>query len=61
MPMLRDRLMAAERLEAKDPAQARAMYGALIDLYGGQAWASELIDEARQRMAALPAANAASN
>ncbi|WP_428304421.1 serine/threonine-protein kinase [Lacipirellula sp.] len=61
MPMLRNRLMAAERLEAKDPAQARAMYEALVDLYGAQAWASELIDEARKRMTALPAVNAASN
>ncbi len=50
LPMLRDRLMAAERLEATAPAEAAAMYRALIDLYGDQPWAVELVGEAREHL-----------
>jgi serine/threonine-protein kinase len=50
LPMLRDRLSAAERLQAESPDEAAAMYRALIDLYGEQPWAAELIAEARERL-----------
>ena len=50
LPMLRDRLMAAERLEATAPAEAAAMYRALIDLYGDQPWAVVLVGEAREHL-----------
>jgi hypothetical protein len=53
LPMLRDRLMAAERLEATAPAEAAAMYRALIDLYGDQPWAAELVGEAREHLKAM--------
>lgn len=53
LPMLRDRLLAAERLQAESPEQAAAMYRALIDLYGDQPWAAELIGEARGRLKAV--------
>ncbi len=53
LPMLRDRLLAAERLQAKAPAEAAAMYRALIDLYGEQPWAAELIGEAREQLKSI--------
>lgn len=52
-PMLQDRLLAAERLQATEPAESAAMYRALIDLYGQQPWAAELITEARQKLQAF--------
>lgn len=55
LPMLRDRLMAAERLEQSDPQRAAAMYQALVDLYGDQPWASELVRQARERLKELAA------
>jgi hypothetical protein len=42
--------MAAERLEATAPAEAEAMYRALIDLYGDQPWAAELVGQAREHL-----------
>jgi len=48
--MLRDRLMAAERLAATAPAEAAAMYRALVDLYSDQPWAADLVGEAREHL-----------
>jgi hypothetical protein len=53
LPMLRDRLLAAERLQATSPAEAAAMYRALIDLYVDQPWAAELIGEAREQLKSM--------
>ena len=50
LPMLRDRLLTAERLQATAPAEAAAMYRALIDLYGEQSWAAELMGQAREQL-----------
>ena len=49
-PMLMDRLLAAQRLEETAPAEAAAMYGALVNLFGDQPWASELVEQARERL-----------
>lgn len=53
LPPLRDRLLAAERLEETNPQEAASMYRALIDLYGRQPWAAELVDEARSRLSEI--------
>jgi hypothetical protein len=52
-PLLRDRLLAAGRLEESSPEQALAMYRAIVSLFEDQAWAAEMVAEARQRVAAL--------
>jgi eukaryotic-like serine/threonine-protein kinase len=53
LPLLRDRLLAAQRLEEKQPEEAAAMYRALIDLYGRQSWAAALVDEAQRRLSEI--------
>jgi eukaryotic-like serine/threonine-protein kinase len=55
LPVLKERLLAAERLEKTAPDKAVAMYRALTDLYGEQAWASAVVDEARARLQTLDA------
>ena len=54
-PMLRDRALAAERLEKDDPAAAIAMYRALVSLYGDKPWAARVVATARERLVALGA------
>jgi hypothetical protein len=54
LPVLKERLAAAQRLEKTAPQQAAGIYQALIDLYGDQPWAAEIVDQARayqQRLA----------
>ncbi|RIK83118.1 MAG: hypothetical protein DCC67_06260 [Planctomycetota bacterium] len=53
LPLLDERLAAAAKLEATSPAQAAAMYRALIDLYGDAPWASSVVRQARERVASL--------
>jgi serine/threonine-protein kinase len=53
LPVLKDRLVAAERLEKISPEQATAMYRALVDLYGEQTWAAPVVDHARERLTQL--------
>jgi len=57
LPVLRDRLAAARRLEQSAPEQAAAMYGAMINLYGDQPWAASVVDEAHTRRQALKPSN----
>jgi hypothetical protein len=53
LPQLQKRLAAAKALEVTQPEQAAAMYAALVNLYGGQAWAGEVVEAARERLRVL--------
>jgi eukaryotic-like serine/threonine-protein kinase len=53
LPQLQKRLAAAKAIEEAQPVQAAAMYSALVNLYGGQAWAGEVVDAARERLQVL--------
>ncbi len=50
---LRERLDAAEKLSETNPQQALAMYRAVIDLYQADAWADDVVAEARNRLVEL--------
>ncbi|MEX2309577.1 MAG: protein kinase [Pirellulales bacterium] len=50
---LQERINAAGRLTANEPQQAAAMYRAIIDLHERDAWAEEIVDRARSRLAEL--------
>jgi hypothetical protein len=54
MPLLKERLLSAEKLEATAPDSATRMYEALIQLYDQQAWAKPIVEQARARLDALP-------
>lgn len=47
---LKERLVAADRLAAQQPAEARPIYQAIVDLYGNDAWADEVVRTARQKL-----------
>jgi hypothetical protein len=47
---LRERLDAAGQLSATDASRATDVYRAIIDLHGGDAWAAEIVDEARRQL-----------
>ncbi|MEN6458169.1 MAG: serine/threonine-protein kinase [Thermoguttaceae bacterium] len=51
---LGDRLTAADALRTKDPARARKMYEAVIELYGEKAWAEPAVRRAREALTKLP-------
>jgi hypothetical protein len=53
LPLLRKRLLAAEKMEATAPEAAARIYGALVRLYGGHSWASPVVDQARARLDVL--------
>jgi len=50
LPALRERLAVAAKLRPADPARAKQMYQAIIQIYEGQAWAREAVNEARKEM-----------
>jgi len=50
---LDERLTAAERLAAKNPQQAAAMYRAILNLHEGDAWAAKVVETARGQLAEL--------
>jgi serine/threonine-protein kinase len=52
--LLRQRLDAADALRPRDPEQARAMYRAVVELYGDKPWAADAIRRARQSLAEKP-------
>ena len=56
-PLLRDRMLTAGRLEESAPEEALAMYQSMIDLFGQQPWAAEMVAEARARVVALKSKN----
>jgi serine/threonine-protein kinase len=53
LPVLKERLAAAQRLETSVPEQAAAMYQALVDLYDDQPWAADVVNQARARQQEL--------
>jgi len=53
LPALKLRLQAARRLEGTSPAQAAAMYAAIVDLYAARPWAAPVVAEAAERLQAV--------
>ena len=56
LAVIRERLDTAAQLSVSDPRRASDMYQALIELYGKDAWAEEVVAEARQQIDRLAAA-----
>lgn len=56
LPQLNERLATARRLESAAPAQAAAIYRALVDLYGTAPWATPVVRQAQERLQYLDAA-----
>ena len=52
--VVRERLLQAARQASTDPAAARRIYRATVDLYGDQPWAADLVEQARRELAELP-------
>jgi serine/threonine-protein kinase len=50
---LAERLATAEALAKTSPQQAAAMYRAVINVYGGDAWAGSMVEKARTRLKEL--------
>jgi serine/threonine-protein kinase len=50
---LAERLVAADKVAKKDATRAAGIYRAIIDLYGKDAWAAEIVSQARSRLAEL--------
>ncbi|MGD9632049.1 MAG: serine/threonine-protein kinase [Pirellulales bacterium] len=50
--VLRERLAAADRLDATDPQAAQTIRRAVVDLYDHQPWAAALVAEARKKLPA---------
>ncbi len=50
LPALHERLAAAAKLLETDSASARKMYQAILDLYGNQSWAQEVVFEAQRAL-----------
>jgi hypothetical protein len=51
--VIRERLTSAERIADLDPSRAREMLQAIIDLYGKESWAGEVVAEARKQIEGL--------
>ena len=49
-PLLESRLNQAALFKEFDPARSRAMYQAIITLYGDKPWASEAVEKAKQAL-----------
>ncbi|MBA4017393.1 MAG: hypothetical protein C0483_09490 [Pirellula sp.] len=45
--LLEEKLIEAGQLDSSDPAAAHRMRAAIVELYGNEAWASGLVDQAR--------------
>jgi len=56
--VLQERLEHAQTLAAKDPAAARAMWQAIVELYADKSWAADVVAEARKGLAERHAARA---
>jgi serine/threonine-protein kinase len=54
LQLLEERLGAADALRADDPAQARKMYQAVVELYAGKPWAAAAIRRAREALGNMP-------
>jgi serine/threonine-protein kinase len=58
LAVLEERLEHARSLAGKDPAAARAMWQAIIELYSEKSWAADVVAEARKQLAAQAALRA---
>ena len=54
LAVLREHLAAADAMRQSEPGRARAMYQAVIELYGDKPWAAEPVGRARQAMEKKP-------
>ena len=54
LDMLREHLAAADAMRQSEPERARAMYQAVIELYGDKPWAAEAVGRARKALAKKP-------
>lgn len=54
LDLLKDRLAAADALRKTDPARAKAMYRAIVELYGQKPWAVEAVRRAREGLSSEP-------
>ncbi|ADB18547.1 serine/threonine protein kinase [Pirellula staleyi DSM 6068] len=52
--LLAQKLAQAKSLESSDPTQSRAIYEAIIKLYGDRSYAAPSVSEARDRLSKLP-------
>jgi serine/threonine-protein kinase len=50
LSLIRDRLAEADQLDATDPARARKMREAVVELYDGKPWAAEAVHYAREML-----------
>jgi hypothetical protein len=50
---LRERLQTAEQLTESNPQRAAAMYQAIVSLHANEAWAADIVQEARGQLAEL--------
>ena len=48
--MLQDRLDAADALRKSEPERAKAMYRAVVELYGEKPWAADAVRRARDAL-----------
>ncbi len=54
LKLLGERLGAADALRQRDPEAARAMYRAVVELYGDKPWAADAVRRAREALAEKP-------
>ena len=54
LAVLREHLAAADAMRKSEPGRARAMYQAMIELYGDKPWAAEPVGRARQALEKMP-------
>jgi serine/threonine-protein kinase len=54
LKLLRERLGTAAALRPRDPEAARAMYRAVVELYGDKPWAADAVRRAREALAEKP-------
>ena len=54
LALIRTRLDRARQIADSDPDKARAIREAVVELYGGKAWAQDIVRQARQALAGEP-------
>lgn len=52
LPALRERLAAAQAMNTTTPAKAKEMFQAIIQIYGNEPWAREIVAQARTALSA---------
>ena len=57
LALIRTRLDRADQIADSDPDKARSIREAVVELYGGKAWAEEIVRQAREALAGEPPAS----